>query len=57
MGSNDFKVDVPRYMEMYRDGRLDLGDMITERIRLDEINDGFEAMVAGRSPRVLVEIG
>lgn len=57
MGSNDFKVDVPRYIEMYRDGRLDLGHMITERIRLDEINEGFESMAAGRSPRILVEFG
>jgi S-(hydroxymethyl)glutathione dehydrogenase/alcohol dehydrogenase len=55
MGSNDFKVDVPRYVEMYRDGILDLGEMITERITLDEINYGFETMISGKSPRVLVE--
>lgn len=55
MGSNDFRADVPRYIEMYRDGTLDLGGMITERITLDEINDGFEAMIAARSPRILVE--
>jgi len=57
MGSNDFKVDVPRYIEMYRDRRLDLAHMITERIRLDEINEGFESMVAGRSPRIVIEFG
>lgn len=55
MGSNDFKVDVPRYLEMYRDGLLNLGDMITERIGLDDINAGFEAMLAAKSPRILVE--
>lgn len=55
MGSNDFKIDVPRYLEMYRTGLLDLGEMITERIALDEINDGFAAMIAARSPRVLIE--
>jgi S-(hydroxymethyl)glutathione dehydrogenase/alcohol dehydrogenase len=55
MGSNDFKVDVPRYVEMYRDGILDLGEMITERITLDEINYGFDTMISGKSPRVLVE--
>lgn len=55
MGSNDFKVDVPRYIGMYQDGLLNLGDMITERITLDEINEGFQSMVAARSPRILVE--
>jgi S-(hydroxymethyl)glutathione dehydrogenase/alcohol dehydrogenase len=55
MGSNDFKVDVPRYIEMYRDGRLSLGEMITERIRLDQINEGFTAMATGENPRILIE--
>jgi S-(hydroxymethyl)glutathione dehydrogenase / alcohol dehydrogenase len=55
MGSNDFVVDVPRYLEMYRTGLLNLGDMVTERIRLDQINEGFAAMVAARDPRILVE--
>ncbi|HEX6220465.1 MAG TPA: Zn-dependent alcohol dehydrogenase [Acidimicrobiia bacterium] len=55
MGSNDFKADVPRYIEMYRDGRLNLGDMLTKRIRLDQINDGFTSMATGENPRILIE--
>ena len=55
MGSNEFKADVPRYIEMYRDGRLNLGDMVTRRIRLDQINEGFESMATGEDPRILIE--
>ncbi len=55
MGSNAFKVDVPRYIEMYRDGILNLGDMVTERIRLEQINEGFEKMIAATDPRILIE--
>jgi S-(hydroxymethyl)glutathione dehydrogenase / alcohol dehydrogenase len=55
MGSNDFKVDVPRYLEMYRAGLLNLGDLITERIGLEQINEGFEMMIAALDPRILIE--
>ena len=55
MGSNDFKRDVPRYLEMWRDGTLNLGDLVTERITLDEVNEGFAAMEAGKHPRILID--
>ena len=55
MGSNDFKRDVPRYLEMWREGRLNLGDLVTQRIALDEVNEGFAAMAAGKHPRILID--
>jgi S-(hydroxymethyl)glutathione dehydrogenase/alcohol dehydrogenase len=55
MGSNDFKVHVPRYIEMYLDGRLNLGDLVTERISLDQVNEGFESMATGKNPRTIIE--
>jgi S-(hydroxymethyl)glutathione dehydrogenase / alcohol dehydrogenase len=57
MGSNDFKRDVPRYLEMWRAGELNLGDLVTHRITLDEVNDGFAAMEAGKHPRILIDFG
>ena len=55
MGSNDFKIDVPRYIEMHLDGRLNLDDLVTERISLDQINEGFESMATGKNPRTVIE--
>lgn len=54
MGSNQFKVDTPLYVDMYLDGRLNLDDLISGRIELDEVNEGFEAMETGRVARNLI---
>lgn len=54
MGSNDFHADVPRYIEMYLDGRLNLDDMVSDRIGLDDINEGFDRMRAGHGARTVV---
>jgi S-(hydroxymethyl)glutathione dehydrogenase/alcohol dehydrogenase len=54
MGSNDFKRDTPRYVGMYVDGRLDLDAMVTRRLTLDGINDGFDLMKQGASVRSIV---
>lgn len=40
--------DFPRYVEWYRDGRLDLDALVTDHYTLDEVNDAVEDMRAGR---------
>jgi S-(hydroxymethyl)glutathione dehydrogenase/alcohol dehydrogenase len=54
MGSNRFKVDMPKYVEFYREGRLRLDEMITRRGRLDDVNDAFRAMKAGEVARTVL---
>src|SRR4029450_11128902 len=39
MGSNRFKGDMPRYVELYLQGRLRLDEMITRRGRLEDVNE------------------
>jgi len=51
MGSNRFRVDMPRYLDFYRQGRLKLDEMITRRGRLEDVNDAFRAMKAGEAVR------
>ncbi|HVZ07398.1 Zn-dependent alcohol dehydrogenase [Rhodopila sp.] len=51
MGSNQFRTDIPTYLEFYRQGRLDLDSMISRRGRLGDINDAFRAMKAGEVAR------
>ena len=38
MGSNHFRVDMPRLLELWRQGRLKLDHLISGHIKLDEIN-------------------
>jgi S-(hydroxymethyl)glutathione dehydrogenase/alcohol dehydrogenase len=54
MGSTRFRIDIPRYAQMYLDGRLNLDDMVTNRYELEEINEGFTSMLAGRVARNVV---
>ena len=54
MGSNRFKVDMPRYIELYRQGRLKLDEMVTRRGKLEEVNDAFRAMKAGEVARTVL---
>jgi len=51
MGSNQFRTDIPNYLEFYRQGRLDLDSMISRRGRLGDINEAFRAMKAGEVAR------
>lgn len=44
MGSNRFKLDMPKYIELYFQGRLLLDEMVTAEFSLDDINQGFEAL-------------
>lgn len=54
MGSNRFKVDMPRYVEFYRQGRLLLDEMVTRRLKLSDINEAFRAMKAGEVARSVI---
>ena len=53
-GDCDPARDLPLLATHVREGRLDLGALVTERIELDGIPDAFEAMLAGRGGRALV---
>src|SRR6266571_4840013 len=54
MGSNRFRLDIPLYLEFYRQGRLLLDEMVTRRGRLEDINDAFRAMKAGEVARTVL---
>jgi len=54
MGSNQFRTDMPRYVDMYLDGRLQLDEMVSKVITLDEINDGFADMKTGNIARSVI---
>ena len=54
MGSNRFSLDAPRYLEFYRQGRLDLDGMVSRHARLEEVNDAFRAMEAGEVTRTVL---
>jgi S-(hydroxymethyl)glutathione dehydrogenase/alcohol dehydrogenase len=53
-GSLNPRYDIPRLLQLYRDGRLKLDELITRRYPLEEINEGFRAMRAGENLRGVI---
>jgi S-(hydroxymethyl)glutathione dehydrogenase / alcohol dehydrogenase len=54
MGSNHFRVDMPRFVDFYLNGKLKLDDMISRRIGLADINEAFDEMQAGAVSRSVI---
>ena len=48
--------DIPTYIEWYRAGRLPVDRLMSERLRLEDINAGFDRLAAGESIRQVIEI-
>jgi S-(hydroxymethyl)glutathione dehydrogenase / alcohol dehydrogenase len=48
------RTDVPRIVDWYMDGKIEIDPMITHTLALDEINKGFDLMHAGESIRAVV---
>ena len=46
--------DIPAYIELYKTGRLDVGKLISHRIKLEDINDGFERLAKGEALRLII---
>jgi S-(hydroxymethyl)glutathione dehydrogenase/alcohol dehydrogenase len=54
MGSNRFRIDMPRYVDMYLQGKLDLDAMISTRLPLTEVNAAFDRMRTGEIARDVI---
>jgi len=54
MGSNRFRVDMPRFIDFYLAGKLHLDEMVSKRIGLSDINQAFVDMKAGTVARSVI---
>ncbi|MCV2863161.1 S-(hydroxymethyl)glutathione dehydrogenase/class III alcohol dehydrogenase [Albidovulum sediminicola] len=48
------RTDVPKIVDWYMDGKIEIDPMITHTLKLDEINKGFDLMHSGESIRSVV---
>ena len=46
--------DVPKIVDWYMDGKININDLITHKLKLEEINQGFDLMHSGKSIRSVV---
>jgi S-(hydroxymethyl)glutathione dehydrogenase / alcohol dehydrogenase len=55
-GSSNPHRDIPRYLDLWRGGQLDLESMVTARRPLEEVNDALDDLVAGRGLRTVLAL-
>ncbi|MEO3434449.1 S-(hydroxymethyl)glutathione dehydrogenase/class III alcohol dehydrogenase [Inquilinus sp. CAU 1745] len=48
------RTDVPKIVDWYMDGKINIDDLITHKVPLDRINDAFDLMHEGKSIRTVV---
>ena len=48
------RTDVPKIVDWYMDGKIEIDPMITHKLKLEDINKGFDMMHAGESIRSVV---
>ena len=48
------RTDVPKIVDWYMDGKINIDDMITHTLKLEDINKGFDLMHEGKSIRSVV---
>ena len=53
-GASNPTADIPLMLDLYQNGQLILDELITRTYRLDEINQGYEDMLAGKNLRGVI---
>ena len=56
-GSARFHTDMPRILDLYKQGKLDIDGLVTKRYQFDEINEAFATLKSGEVARSVLEIG
>ncbi len=54
MGSNRFRTDMPILVDFYIKGKLRLDDWVSAKLKLEDINQGFDNMKAGKGMRSVI---
>ena len=55
LGSGVPARDIPRFLGLHRRGRLPVEKLMTHRIALDDVNEGFDRLHAGEAIRQVIE--
>lgn len=53
-GSCNPRTDMPRFVDLYMEGKLKLDELITQRFSLEQINAAFDAMISGEGARNII---
>ena len=54
-GSTRFREHMPKLVDLFLQGRLDLTALVSEKLRLDQVNDAFALMKSGKVARSVLQ--
>jgi len=54
MGSNAFRIDMPRFVDFYLQGKLNLDAMISKSVPLEMVNEAYAEMLTGTVARSMI---
>ncbi|MEZ5279590.1 MAG: Zn-dependent alcohol dehydrogenase [Acidimicrobiales bacterium] len=54
MGASNIDADFPRFVDLYKQGKLLLDELIAETITLEQVNEGYDRMRAGEQARSVI---
>ena len=54
MGSNAFRLDMPRFVDFYMQGRLNLDALISKQVPLEQVNEAYAEMLTGNVARSVI---
>ncbi len=55
MGSNRFRFDMPKYVDFYLNGKLNLDDLISQHLKLEDVNKAFADLEKGEVARTVLD--
>ena len=55
-GSTRFREHMPKRVDLFLKDRIDLSGLVSQRLKLDDVNEAFELMKAGKVARSVLEI-
>ncbi|NJK30238.1 MAG: S-(hydroxymethyl)glutathione dehydrogenase, partial [Acaryochloris sp. SU_5_25] len=50
------RTDVPKIVDWYMEGKIDIDSLVTHHLPLDKINDAFDLMHTGESIRSVISL-
>lgn len=53
-GGAQGRTDVPAIIDWYMEGKIEIDPLVTHRIALEQINEGFEMLKAGKTIRTVI---
>ncbi len=54
MGSSNLKRDIPMYAKLYQEGRLNLDDLISQEIPIDQVQEAYDTLESGSIARSVI---